>query len=104
MSRSLPLSREVADAANASDALSPAPRLRGEVEVVDSAMCCSSGLCGPGVDPALLAIARDLRWLEKHAFGNDASASPLIPRRSPHILLLPPCCRPLASAPSRPRS
>ena len=66
MSRSLPLSREVADAANASDALSPAPRLRGEVEVVDSAMCCSSGLCGPGVDPALLAIARDLRWLEQH--------------------------------------
>jgi hypothetical protein len=27
-------------------------------------MCCPTGLCGPGVDPALLAIARDLRWLE----------------------------------------
>ena len=27
-------------------------------------MCCPTGLCGPGVDPALLIIARDLRWLE----------------------------------------
>jgi hypothetical protein len=32
--------------------------------VFDPAMCCPTGLCGPGVDPALLAIARDLRWLE----------------------------------------
>ena len=32
--------------------------------VFDPAMCCPTGLCGPGVDPALLTIARDLRWLE----------------------------------------
>ena len=38
--------------------------LRGEVRVFDPAMCCSTGICGPGVDPALLVIARDLRWLE----------------------------------------
>jgi hypothetical protein len=38
----------------------------GVVEIFDPPMCCSTGLCGPGVDPALLAISRDLRWLEKH--------------------------------------
>lgn len=37
--------------------------LRGTIEVFDPAMCCPTGLCGPGVDPALLQIARDLRWL-----------------------------------------
>jgi hypothetical protein len=39
-------------------------RLEGVVQVFDPAMCCPTGLCGPGVDPALLAIARDLRWLQ----------------------------------------
>lgn len=39
-------------------------RLEGVVQVFDPAMCCPTGLCGPGVDPALLALARDLRWLE----------------------------------------
>lgn len=39
-------------------------RLKGVVQVFDPAMCCPTGLCGPGVDPALLALARDLRWLE----------------------------------------
>jgi hypothetical protein len=34
------------------------------VQVFDPAMCCATGLCGPGVDPALLTIARDLRWLQ----------------------------------------
>lgn len=45
----------------------PAPqseRLEGLVQVFDPAMCCPTGLCGPGVDPALLLLARDLRWLE----------------------------------------
>lgn len=39
-------------------------RLQGRVQVFDPAMCCPTGVCGPGVDPALLALARDLRWLE----------------------------------------
>lgn len=38
--------------------------LEGVVQVFDPAMCCPTGLCGPGVDPALLTLARDLRWLE----------------------------------------
>lgn len=37
--------------------------LTGTVELFDPAMCCPTGVCGPGVDPALLQIARDLRWL-----------------------------------------
>lgn len=37
--------------------------MTGTVAVFDPAMCCETGLCGPGVDPELLRIARDLRWL-----------------------------------------
>ena len=37
--------------------------LQGEVQVFDPAMCCPTGVCGPGVDPSLLAVMRDLRWL-----------------------------------------
>jgi hypothetical protein len=43
------------------DATTP---LAGTVAVYDPAMCCPTGVCGPGVDPALLQIARDLRWLQ----------------------------------------
>lgn len=27
-------------------------------------MCCSTGVCGPEVDPALVAFANDLNWLK----------------------------------------
>ncbi|MEP7347907.1 MAG: arsenite efflux transporter metallochaperone ArsD [Gemmatimonadaceae bacterium] len=57
MSRSLPL-RASLDTLNAEAALT------GTVQVFDPAMCCPTGACGPGVDPALLQIARDLRWLQ----------------------------------------
>ena len=33
------------------------------VEVFDPAMCCSTGVCGPSVDPALAQFAGDLEWL-----------------------------------------
>ncbi|MEX2533850.1 MAG: arsenite efflux transporter metallochaperone ArsD [Nitriliruptoraceae bacterium] len=33
------------------------------VEVFDPAMCCSTGVCGPTVDPALARFASDLDWL-----------------------------------------
>ena len=33
------------------------------VDVYDPAMCCSSGVCGPSVDPALARFESDLRWL-----------------------------------------
>ncbi len=33
------------------------------VEVFDPPMCCSTGVCGPKVDPALVKFAADLHWL-----------------------------------------
>jgi hypothetical protein len=34
------------------------------VQVFDPAMCCSTGLCGPEVDPKLVQFAADLDWLK----------------------------------------
>lgn len=63
MARSLPLQAFVPE--TAVDTPPVAERaLRGTVTVYDPALCCPTGVCGPGVDPALLQIARDLRWLE----------------------------------------
>lgn len=33
------------------------------LEVFDPAMCCSTGVCGPSVDPKLVQFAADLDWL-----------------------------------------
>lgn len=33
------------------------------VQVFDPAMCCSTGVCGPDVDPVLPRFAADLEWL-----------------------------------------
>ena len=33
------------------------------VQVFDPAMCCSTGVCGPSVDPQLVRFAADLDWL-----------------------------------------
>lgn len=33
--------------------------------VFDPAMCCSSGVCGPGIDPMLMRVSADLGWLAK---------------------------------------
>jgi AhpD family alkylhydroperoxidase len=34
-----------------------------DVQVFDPAMCCSTGVCGPSVDPQLVRFAADLDWL-----------------------------------------
>jgi AhpD family alkylhydroperoxidase len=34
-----------------------------KLEVFDPAMCCSTGVCGPNVDPKLVQFAADLDWL-----------------------------------------
>lgn len=34
------------------------------MKVYDPAMCCSTGLCGPSVDPELASFAADLDWLQ----------------------------------------
>ncbi|HSO40731.1 MAG TPA: arsenite efflux transporter metallochaperone ArsD [Labilithrix sp.] len=33
------------------------------VRVFDPAMCCSTGICGPSIDPQLVRFAADLDWL-----------------------------------------
>lgn len=35
-----------------------------KIEVFDPAMCCSTGVCGPSVDPVLPQFAADLEWLK----------------------------------------
>lgn len=34
------------------------------LEVFDRPLCCSTGVCGPSVDPALVQFAADLAWLK----------------------------------------
>lgn len=34
------------------------------IRVFDPAMCCSTGVCGPSVDPQLARFAADLDWLK----------------------------------------
>ncbi len=34
-----------------------------KLEVFDPPMCCSTGVCGPNVDPALVQFASDFLWV-----------------------------------------
>ena len=38
-----------------------------KIEIYDPAMCCSTGVCGPSVDPELVRIQETLRQIQKHA-------------------------------------
>ena len=60
--------------------------------VYDPAMCCSTGVCGPDLDPALVRFSADLEWLaargvvvrrynlaqEPGAFAEDAAVRALL--------------------------
>lgn len=35
------------------------------LDIYDPAMCCSTGVCGPQVDPALVRFAADVKWLQE---------------------------------------
>jgi hypothetical protein len=35
-----------------------------KLQVYDPAMCCSTGVCGPSVDPVLPRLSADLDWLK----------------------------------------
>lgn len=35
-----------------------------KIEIYDKPMCCSTGVCGPQVDPVLPRFAADLDWLK----------------------------------------
>lgn len=36
-----------------------------KIQVFDPPMCCSTGVCGPAVDPELVRFAADLDWLKR---------------------------------------
>ncbi len=38
------------------------------IQVFDPPMCCSSGVCGPTVDPSLSMFVADVEWLKKQGF------------------------------------
>mgnify|MGYP000978873085 CR=1 FL=1 len=49
------------------------------LRVFDPAMCCSTGVCGPSVDPDLARFAADVDWLAKqgvHVERFNLSAQP----------------------------
>jgi hypothetical protein len=35
-----------------------------KIQIFDPAMCCSTGVCGPSVDPVLPRFAADVEWLK----------------------------------------
>jgi len=35
------------------------------IRVFDPAMCCSTGVCGPSIDPDLARFAADVDWLQR---------------------------------------
>ena len=41
------------------------------IQVYDRAMCCSTGVCGPQVDPALARFASDLEWIRTQGGGYE---------------------------------
>lgn len=34
------------------------------IEVFDPPMCCTTGVCGPEIDPTLVRVSMDLKWLQ----------------------------------------
>lgn len=51
------------------------------IRVFDPAMCCSTGVCGPSVDPELARFAADVDWLhrqgvtiERHNLSSEPAA------------------------------
>ena len=39
------------------------------LEVFDPPMCCSTGVCGPSVDSALIQFAQNVEWLKRRGIG-----------------------------------
>ena len=38
-----------------------------KIAVFDPPMCCSTGVCGPSVDPELVRFAADIEWLKRQS-------------------------------------
>ena len=59
------------------------------VTVFDKPMCCSSGVCGPSVDPVLVRFAEDVRWLTQQG----VKITRHNPAQDAHAFLLDPVVR-----------
>lgn len=62
-----------------------------EIRVFDPPMCCSTGVCGPSVDPELVRFSADLDWLkaqgvtvERYNLSSSPSTSRVMPRSMRH--------------------
>jgi hypothetical protein len=75
-----------------------------KIEIYDPAMCCSTGVCGPNVDPELVRIQESLRQIQKQAptvkverfglstdpqaFVDNIAVAELLKNEGPHCLPL----------------
>ena len=78
-----------------------------KLEIYDPAMCCSTGVCGPSVDPELVRIQEALRQIEKQApeiqvqrFGLSVDPQAFVVNTAVAVLLKDegPVCLPLVFA------
>jgi hypothetical protein len=60
-----------------------------KLEVFDPAMCCSTGVCGPNLDPALVRFTADFHWLA----GQGIVAERYNLAQQPHAYLANPTVR-----------
>ncbi len=44
-----------------------------KIQIFDPPMCCSTGVCGPSIDPALVQFASDLDWLKSRGVDVERS-------------------------------
>ena len=54
-----------------------------KVTVYDKPLCCSTGVCGPNVDPTLSTFADDLRWLAAQGI----EVTRVNPAQEPHVFI-----------------
>jgi hypothetical protein len=71
-----------------------------KIEIFDPAMCCSTGVCGPSVDPELVRVAADVEALKKRgasisrynlsqdleAFAKNLTVTGLLKSEGPEVL------------------
>lgn len=58
------------------------PAATKQIEIFDPPMCCPGGVCGPAVDPALLAINEALLRLQK-SFTNQVQVNRYVLSQQP---------------------
>jgi hypothetical protein len=57
-----------------------------EIEIFDPPMCCSTGLCGPDIDPALLDVNEAILKLQKEYDGKLKIQRYLLSQQGPKFM------------------